>query len=51
MPNLSPIDALLLQIVSGTPPASIPDVIAAMQSIDELLASNGGGIKWFTGFI
>jgi Family of unknown function (DUF5995) len=46
MPNLSPIDEQLLQLVSGTPPISIPDVIAVLQSIDELLASNDG-LKWF----
>lgn len=46
MPNLSPIDSQLLQIVTGAPPASIADVIAVMQRIDALLPSNDG-LKWF----
>jgi uncharacterized protein DUF5995 len=46
MPSLNSIDAQLPQLVSGTPPASIPDVIAVMQGIDQLLASNDG-LKWF----
>jgi hypothetical protein len=46
MPNLNPIDAQLLHIVSDTPPASISDVIALMRNIDELLAGNDG-LKWF----
>ena len=46
MPNPNPIDAQLLQIVSGASPASIDDVIAVMQSIDGLLPSNDG-LKWF----
>ena len=46
MPNLNPIDAQLLQIVRGASPASIPDVIAVMQSIDGLLPNNDG-LKWF----
>ena len=46
MPNLNSIDTQLLQIVSGASPASIPDVIAVMQSIDGLLPSNDG-VKWF----
>jgi hypothetical protein len=39
-------DQQLLQIVSGTAPGSIADVIAVMQKIDELLPSNDG-LKWF----
>lgn len=46
MPTLNPIDAQLLQIASGAPPASIADVIAVMQCIDGLLPSNDG-LKWF----
>jgi uncharacterized protein DUF5995 len=46
MPNLNPIDAQLLQIVSGASPASIADVIAVMRGIDGLLPSNDG-LKWF----
>jgi hypothetical protein len=46
MPNLNSIDAQLLQIVSGASLASIADVIALMQRIDELLPSNDG-LKWF----
>ena len=46
MPNLNPIDAQILQIVSGASPASIADVVAVMQSIDGLLPSNDG-VKWF----
>ncbi len=46
MPNLSPIDAQLLQIANGSSPASIADVIAVMQRIDALLPSNDG-LKWF----
>jgi hypothetical protein len=46
MPKLSPIDAQLLQAVSGASPASIADVIAVMQTIDGLLPSNDG-LKWF----
>jgi len=46
MPNLNPIDAQLLQIVSSGAPAVIPDVIAVMQKIDGLLTS-GDGLKWF----
>lgn len=46
MTNLNSIDAELLQIVSGTSPASITDAIAVMQRIDGLLSSNDG-LKWF----
>jgi hypothetical protein len=46
MPNLNPLDAQLVQIVSGASPASIADVIAVMQTIDGLLPGNDG-LKWF----
>ena len=46
MPDLNPIDAQLLQIVTAASPASIADVIALMQSIDALLPGNDG-LKWF----
>ena len=46
MPNFSPIDAQLLQIVNRSSPASIADVIGVMQTIDGLLPSNDG-LKWF----
>jgi Family of unknown function (DUF5995) len=46
MPNLNPTDMRLFQIVNGAAPASIGDVIAAMQSIDALLPG-GDGLKWF----
>lgn len=39
-------DQQLLQIVSGTAPVSIADVVAMMQKIDQLLPSNDG-LKWF----
>lgn len=39
-------DQQLLPIVSGTVPATIADVIAVMQSIDQLLPGNDG-LKWF----
>lgn len=39
-------DQQLLQIVSGTAPGSIADVIGVMQKIDQLLPSNDG-LKWF----
>jgi hypothetical protein len=39
-------DQQLLQIVSGTAPVSIADVIAVMQKIDQLLPGNDG-LKWF----
>ena len=39
-------DQQLLQIVSGTAPSTIADVIAVMQKIDQLLPSNDG-LKWF----
>jgi uncharacterized protein DUF5995 len=46
MPTLNPIDEHLLQLVSGVSAATIGDVIALMQSIDELLPNNDG-LKWF----
>lgn len=46
MTTLSSSDAQVLQIVTTAAPASITDVIAVMQSIDELLPSNDG-LKWF----
>ncbi|MGA3092883.1 MAG: DUF5995 family protein [Terriglobales bacterium] len=46
MSNLNSTDAQLLQIVSGASPASISDVVAVMQRIDELLPSQDG-LKWF----
>jgi hypothetical protein len=42
----APLDQQLLQIVSGTPPETISDVISVMQQVDQLLPSNDG-IKWF----
>ena len=44
--NGSDIDSELLKISRGPAPASIADVLAAMQSIDNLLPS-GDGLKWF----
>src|SRR5579872_1892452 len=46
MPNLNPIDAQLLEIVSSATPAAIADVIAIMRSIDGLLPGSDG-LKWF----
>src|ERR1700722_20501214 len=46
MPDLNPIDAQLLQIVTASSPASIADVIALMQNVDALLPGNDG-LKWF----
>jgi hypothetical protein len=46
MNALSPIDAQLLQIVTTAAPVTIPDVLAIMQKIDDLLPSNDG-LKWF----
>jgi hypothetical protein len=40
------IDQQLLQIVTATPPSDIDSVIAAMQSIDNLLPGDDG-LKWF----
>jgi uncharacterized protein DUF5995 len=40
------IDAQLLQIVTAAAPATITDVLAVMQEIDNLLPSNDG-LKWF----
>jgi hypothetical protein len=39
-------DQQLLQIVSGPAPATIAEVVAVMQKIDQLLPSNDG-LKWF----
>jgi len=46
MPNLNDTDTQLLQIVAEAAPASIADVISAMERIDDLLPSNDG-LKWF----
>jgi hypothetical protein len=46
MANLSPVDAQLLDIVRNASPNSIPDVIAVMEQIDELLPGSDG-LKWF----
>jgi hypothetical protein len=46
MPSLNPTDTQLLQIVSSADPTTIADVIAVMQTIDQLLPSNDG-LKWF----
>ena len=46
MSNLGPIDQRLLQIVTAVQPASIPEVIQIMQTIDALLP-NDDGLKWF----
>ncbi|GAC1415031.1 MAG: DUF5995 family protein [Acidobacteriaceae bacterium] len=43
---LTPKDAALYAIVSGPLPATIPEVIAAMQHIDSAL-SDTDGLKWF----
>ena len=42
----SALDSELIQIVSGPPPATIADVLAVMQRIDNLLAPSDG-LKWF----
>ncbi len=46
MNGLNATDAQLLQIVTAAAPATIPDVLAVMQKIDNLLPSNDG-LKWF----
>jgi hypothetical protein len=46
MPNLNPTDTQLLQIVTAAPPATIADVIAIQQNIDQLLPGTDG-LKWF----
>ncbi len=46
MPNLSPTDSQLLQIVTSSSPSSIPEVIAIMRQIDGLLPGDDG-LKWF----
>jgi hypothetical protein len=44
--SLSTSDQQLLQILTGAKAATIPDVIAAMESIDATLQGNDG-LKWF----
>jgi hypothetical protein len=44
--NGSTADRHLLQILKAPPPTEIAGVVAAMQAIDNLLAS-GDGLKWF----
>jgi hypothetical protein len=46
MANLSPVDEQLLAIVQNAAPATIPDVIAVMEKIDDLLPGSDG-LKWF----
>jgi len=46
MSNVNDTDGQLLQIVSDAAPASIDDVIAIMQRVDDLLPGNDG-LKWF----
>ena len=46
MTNVNDTDGQLLQFVSGAAPASIDDVSAIMQRIDDLLPANDG-LKWF----
>lgn len=47
MPNLSPLDQQLLNLVSTAPqPTTIPAVVLAMENIDNLLPDNDG-LKWF----
>ena len=47
MPTLSPLDQQLLSLASAGPQAAtIPDVVALMTSIDDLLPENDG-LKWF----
>lgn len=46
MADLSPIDQELLAIVQNAAPATIPDVVAVMEKIDDLLPSSDG-LKWF----
>jgi Family of unknown function (DUF5995) len=47
MPNLSPLDQQLLNLVSAVPqPATIPVVVILMENIDNLLPDNDG-LKWF----
>jgi hypothetical protein len=40
------VDQVLLQLVQGTPPATVDDVLALMQRIDDTLPP-GDGLKWF----
>ncbi len=44
--SVNTLDQPLYAIVSGAAPATIDDVIAKMQKIDDLLA-DGDGLKWF----
>src|SRR4030081_1355295 len=46
MNGLNATDAELLQIVTAAAPATIADVLAVMQKIDNLFPSNDG-LKWF----
>ncbi len=46
MDGLNATDAQLLQIVTAAPPATIADVLAILQNIDNTLRSNDG-LKWF----
>ena len=46
MPNLSPIDAQLVEAVSAPTPVSIADVVGVMAKIDSILPSSDG-LKWF----
>ena len=47
MPNLSPLDQQLLNLVSAAPqPSTIPVVVILMENIDNLLPDNDG-LKWF----
>jgi len=44
--SVAPADQPLYQIVSGTVPVTIDDVLKRMESIDQLLP-DGDGLKWF----
>jgi hypothetical protein len=46
MDGLNATDTQLLQIVTAAPPATIADVLAILQNIDNTLPSNDG-LKWF----
>lgn len=46
MAELSPVDSQLLRIVQAATPVTIPDVIAVMGQIDQLLPGTDG-LKWF----
>ena len=43
---MSPVDQPLYELVSGSPPQTIADVVARMRAIDALLPANDG-LKWF----